>query len=70
MMRRLQLAAMGALFLSNMVHAAFPDKPFRVIVPSGAGGPAELCMRAVTEVMRVDLGQHFVIENVPGAFDR
>ena len=49
------------------VSAAFPDKPFRVIVPSGAGGPAELCMRAVTEVMRADLGQHFVIENVPGA---
>ena len=67
MMCRLQLAALGALTLSITVHAAFPDKPFRVVVPSGAGGPAELCMRAVTEVMRVDLGQHFVIENVPGA---
>ena len=48
-------------------HAAFPEKPFRVVVPSGSGGPAELCMRAVVDVMRAELGQHFVIENVPGA---
>jgi tripartite-type tricarboxylate transporter receptor subunit TctC len=55
------------LFLGNTAHATFPDKPIRVVVPSGAGGPAELCMRAVMDVMRADLGQHIVIENVPGA---
>jgi tripartite-type tricarboxylate transporter receptor subunit TctC len=52
---------------AGISNAAFPNKPFRIIVPTGAGGLAELCMRAVAEVMRADLGQHFVIENVPGA---
>lgn len=50
-----------------LTHAAFPERPFRVVVPSGAGGAAEMCLRAVAEVMRADLGQHIVIENVPGA---
>ncbi len=55
-------------FIVGVAHAAtFPDKPIRVVVPSGAGGPAELCLRAVAEFMRNDLGQHIVIENVPGA---
>jgi tripartite-type tricarboxylate transporter receptor subunit TctC len=60
------MAFLSALCVCS-AYAAFPDKPFRIIVPSGAGGPAELCMRAVAEAMRADLGQHFVIENVPGA---
>ncbi len=59
--------ALLLMICAGSANAAFPDKPFRIIVPSGAGGPAELCMRAVAEVMRADLGQHFVIENVPGA---
>ncbi len=56
------------LFIVGTADAAsFPEKPIRVVVPSGAGGPAELCLRAVMEVMRADLGQHIVVENVPGA---
>jgi tripartite-type tricarboxylate transporter receptor subunit TctC len=55
------------LTLGNVAYAAFPEKPIRIVVPSGVGGAAEMCMRAVTEVMRADLGQHIVIENVPGA---
>jgi tripartite-type tricarboxylate transporter receptor subunit TctC len=52
---------------STATAATFPDRPLRVVVPSGAGGAAELCLRAVAEIMRADLGQHIVIENVPGA---
>ncbi len=58
---------LATLTLGNTVLAAFPEKPIRIVVPSGVGGAAELCMRAAMEVMRADLGQHIVIENVPGA---
>lgn len=65
--RFMPLAASIALAAGAASAATFPDKPIRVVVPSGAGGPAELCLRAVTDAMRADLGQHIVIENVPGA---
>ncbi len=62
-----RLAAGFSLMACTAVAATFPDRPIRVVVPSGAGGAAEMCVRAVAEVMRPDLGQHIVIENVPGA---
>jgi tripartite-type tricarboxylate transporter receptor subunit TctC len=56
-----------ALLLTNYVNAAFPDKPFRVVVPAPVGGASDLCLRAVTDVMRVELGQNIVVENISGA---
>ncbi len=67
MSARLLLLAASLAAVPITSAATFPDKPIRVVVPSGAGGPAELCLRAVMEVMRADLGQHIVVENVPGA---
>jgi tripartite-type tricarboxylate transporter receptor subunit TctC len=63
----MRLAAGFLLMPLAAVAAIFPDRPIRVVVPSGAGGAAEMCVRAVAEIMRSDLGQHIVIENVPGA---
>ena len=53
----MQHAACLALAAGTATAATFPEKPIRVVVPSGAGGPAELCLRAVMDVMRADLGQ-------------
>lgn len=47
--------------------ATFPEKPIRVVVPTAIGGPSDLCLRAVADVMRLDLGQHIVVENITGA---
>ena len=47
--------------------AAFPEKQIRVVVPTAIGGPSDLCLRAVADAMRVELGQQLVVENITGA---
>jgi len=58
---------LAALCCAGAVHAAFPERPLRVVVPTAIGGPSDLCVRAVAEVMRADLGQNIVVENITGA---
>lgn len=45
----------------------YPVKPIRVIVPFGAGGPADIYARYLAQQMQQPLGQNMVIENRPGA---
>ncbi|MDP3138287.1 MAG: tripartite tricarboxylate transporter substrate-binding protein [Burkholderiaceae bacterium] len=46
--------------------AAWPTKPVRVIVPYPPGGIGDTATRAVTARMAAQLGQPFIVENVPG----
>ena len=55
------LAAAGAAL------AEYPDKPITVVVPFAAGGPTDKVARDLAEVLRKQLGQTIVIENVGGA---
>ena len=49
------------------VHAAYPEKPIRVILPFAAGGPTDAIGRVVATQMGKALGQPLVIETRPGA---
>ena len=47
--------------------AEYPDKPITVVVPFAAGGPTDKVARDLADVLRKQLGQTIVIENVGGA---
>ena len=57
----------GALFGVPASAQTFPSKPFRIVVPFGAGGVADLTARTVAQKMSESMGQAVVIENKPGA---
>jgi tripartite-type tricarboxylate transporter receptor subunit TctC len=45
----------------------FPTKPIRIIVPFGAGGPADVAARLIGNILQEKFGQAIVIENRTGA---
>jgi tripartite-type tricarboxylate transporter receptor subunit TctC len=67
--RRQTLAWLSLALLWPGLAAAqtYPNKPVRVMVPFGAGGPADVFARIVAQHLTEDLKQSFVIENRPGA---
>ena len=74
-MRRVTIGAavVAGLFaaLIGVAHAqgsdSYPDRPIKVVVPAAAGGVTDTPARVVTNRMRDNLGQTFVVENQGGA---
>ena len=60
-------------FLLSVVAVAsapaqtYPNKPVRVIVGFGPGGPADVMARLIAQRMPATLGQSWIIDNRPGA---
>src|SRR4029079_9323344 len=45
----------------------YPSRPARVVVQSGAGGPADVTARQIGSILQESFGQPFVVENRTGA---
>src|SRR6201990_3556269 len=45
----------------------YPTRPVKIIVPFGAGGPADVTARQIGSILQESFGQPFVIENRTGA---
>jgi tripartite-type tricarboxylate transporter receptor subunit TctC len=59
--------AAQAFFAGPSLAQDYPTRPIRIIVPFGAGGPADVAARVLGNAMQESLKQPFVIENRPGA---
>ena len=70
-MRRLSktLLALAALVGTAVAATAqeYPTRAVKIIVPFGAGGPADVYARVLGQQLEASLKQPFVIENRPGA---
>lgn len=69
MKRSLSHALMAAALSLTVgaAHAAYPDKPVRIVVPSPPGGSTDQLARLMGQKLGEKWGQSVVIENKPGA---
>ena len=62
------LLASAILLLAGAAHAAgWPEKPITLIVPSAAGGAADLTARTFAQFLGKQTGQTVIVEDRPGA---
>ena len=69
-MATLLRATLAALALSMIQPAAaqdYPARQVRLIVPFGAGGPADVYARVIAQHLSEEMKQTFIVENRPGA---
>ena len=70
MFRRLRIATLALAAVLPLPAAAqqgYPAKPIRMIIPLAAASAVDNAARIVTQKMSANMGQSFVIDNVPGA---
>jgi tripartite-type tricarboxylate transporter receptor subunit TctC len=56
-----------ALIATGAAHAAYPDKPIRLVIGYAPGGTGDSLTRIIAEKLGAKLGQTIVVENRPGA---
>jgi tripartite-type tricarboxylate transporter receptor subunit TctC len=61
------VAAAAAPFIVTHAYAAWPDRPVKIVVPFGPGGPVDVIARLLQPLLAEELQANFFIENKPGA---
>ena len=61
------LLATPILLATQCLAQDYPTRPIKIIVPFGAGGPADVTARLIGNVLQESFGQPFVVENRTGA---
>src|SRR5438067_2318006 len=61
------LIVLSACFVAPGAHSEYPDRSIRYIVPSAAGGGADISARLLTTELSVQMKQQFVIDNRPSS---
>jgi tripartite-type tricarboxylate transporter receptor subunit TctC len=65
--RVLMIVALAAGAPAGHAADAYPSRPIRMIIPSGAGGITDILGRGVADKLSASLGQQVIIDNRPGA---
>ncbi len=67
--RFFQASAVGlaAPFVIRSAYAAWPDRPVKLLVPFGAGGPVDVLARVLQPMLSEELGANLFVENRVGA---
>src|SRR5436305_13920796 len=63
------LAAVACAALAAPGHAEdrYPSRPVKLALPQPAGGAVDLIARALADRLAEQMGQPFIVENIPGA---
>ena len=67
MLRSATFALLALSFIQPASAQDYPARQVRIIVPFGAGGPADIYGRVLAQHLSEQLKQTFIIENRPGA---
>lgn len=59
--------ALSLIALQAAAQGGYPDRPVRLVVPAGAGGPTDVVARILQPHLSQILGQPVVVENKAGA---
>ena len=66
-LRRRHLLGVCLSVTLGVVHAAFPDRPIKLVTPFPAGGTVDAVARTLAAQWSVTLNTPVVVDNVPGA---
>jgi tripartite-type tricarboxylate transporter receptor subunit TctC len=64
---RFALALLAIVCAAPCLAQDYPSHPVKIIVPFGAGGPADVTARQIGSILQESFGQPFVVENRTGA---
>jgi tripartite-type tricarboxylate transporter receptor subunit TctC len=59
--------AAPAFLCVRSAHAAYPDRPVKIIVANTPGGPSDIVGRITAAALQQSTGKTFIIENIGGA---